>query len=673
MPSSALSREQAAKRLVRLRREIECHEKKYYVDNDPQISDAEFDRLMAELKNLESRHPDLITPESPTQRVGGKPVEGFATVRHGLPMLSLDNCYSVEELQEFEARLHRLLPSAEIRYVAELKIDGLGIALRYQEGKYVQAVTRGDGQGGDDVTANVKTIKSLPLTIPETRGVEARGEIYLPFASFSKINQEREDNGEALFANPRNAAAGSIRLLDPSLVAGRELGIFLYTLYLQDREPPTQWETLTRLKALGFKTNPHSRRCRTLEEVIAYWEEWKDKRDSIDYDCDGVVVKVDDLEQRRQLGLTAKTPRWAISFKFPARQATTRVQDIIVQVGRTGALTPVAVLEPVKLSGTTISRSTLHNEKELKRKDVRIGDFVLIERSGDVIPRVVAVMKERRTGREKKFRFPNKCPICHSKTFKPEGEVISRCSNPSCPARLRESILHFASRRAMDIEGLGEALVDHLLNKGLVRQIPDVYRLRQDDLVKLERMGTKSAQNLLDQIEGSKQRDVSALIFALGIRHVGERTALDLAEHFGDLAALSRASNDDLMRIPEVGPKVAESIVFFFQQPENKELLGALKEAGLNFSGLKKPKAEGPLRGKVFVFTGGLNSFSREEAGRLVEQLGGMVQADVTKKTTHVVAGETPGSKLAKAQKLGLVILSETDFLKLIKSPLPKA
>jgi DNA ligase (NAD+) len=671
MPSSALSREQAARRVIRLRREIEYHEKKYYVDNDPQISDAEFDRLMAELKNLESRYPDLITPESPTQRVGEKPVEGFSTVSHGLPMLSMDNCYSVEELQEFEARLHRLLPSADIRYVTELKIDGLGIALRYQEGKYVQAVTRGDSQRGDDVTANVKTIKSLPLTIPETRPVEARGEIYLPFASFNKINQEREDNGESLFANPRNAAAGSIRLLDPSLVAGRELGIFLYTLYVQDKEPPTQWETLTGLRALGFKTNPHSRRCRTLQEVIAYWEEWKDKRDSIDYDCDGVVIKVDDLDQRLKLGITAKTPRWAISFKFPARQATTRVQDIIVQVGRTGALTPVAVLEPVKLSGTTISRSTLHNEEELKRKDVRVGDFVLIERSGDVIPRVVAVMKERRTGREKKFRFPTKCPICHSQTFKPEGEVISRCSNPSCPARLRESILHFASRRAMDIEGLGEALVDQLLDKGLVRQIPDLYRLRQDDLVKLERMGAKSARNLLDQVERSKQRDVSALIFALGIRHVGERTALDLAEHFGNLTTLSRASNDELVRIPEVGPKVAESIVFFFQQPENKELLRALRETGLNFSGLKRSKAEGPLRGKVFVFTGGLASFAREEAGRLVEQLGGMVQSDVTKKTTHVVVGEVPGSKLAKAQKLGLVILSETEFLKLIKKPSP--
>ena len=673
VPASAPSRGQAAKRLVQLRPEVAYHEKKYYVDNDPQVSDAEFDQLAAELKSLESLYPDLITPESPTQRVGGKPAEGFASVSHSRPMLSLDNCYSVEELREFEARLRRLLPTAEVHYVAELKIDGLGIALHYRAGKYVQAVTRGDGQRGDDVTANVKTIKSLPLTIPEKIDVEARGEVYLPFASFRKINQEREDNGESLFANPRNAAAGSIRLLDPRLVAGRGLEIFLYTLYVQGQEPPAQGQTLTRLRDLGFKINPHSRKCPTLEEVIAYWEEWKDKRDSIDYDCDGVVVKVDDLEQRRSLGITAKSPRWAISFKFPARQATTRVQDIIVQVGRTGALTPVAVLEPVKLSGTTISRSTLHNEEELKRKDVRIGDFVLIERSGDVIPRVVAVMKERRTGQEKKFRFPTKCPICHSKTFRPEGEVISRCSNPSCPARLRESVLHFASRRAMDIEGLGEALVDQLLDKGLVKQIPDLYRLRPDSLAQLERMGAKSAQNLLAQVEGSKQRDVSALIFALGLRHVGERTALELAEHFGDLTALSRASSEELTRIPEVGPKVAESIVFFFQQPENRQLLRSLREAGLNFASLRKPGTEGPLRGKVFVFTGGLASFPREEAGRLVEQLGGKVHSEVTNKATHVVYGESPGSKLAKAQKMGLAILSESDFLKLIKKPLPKA
>jgi len=667
VPSSKPTHDQAARRLIELRRQVEYHEKKYYIDNDPQVSDAEFDRLMAELKSLENLYPDLITPESPSQRVGGKPAEGFAPIDHSSPMLSMDNCYTVEELREFEERLRRLLPSAEFHYVAELKIDGLGMALRYRGGKYVQAVTRGDGQRGDDVTANVKTIKSLPLTIPEKGDLEARGEVYLPFASFRKINQEREENGESLFANPRNAAAGSIRLLDPRLVAGRGLEIFLYTLFLQGQEPPAQWQTLTRLKELDFKTNPQSRRCRSLEEVIAYWEEWKAKRDSLDYDCDGVVVKVDDLDQRRTLGLTAKSPRWAISFKFPARQATTRVLKIEVQVGRTGALTPVAILKPVKLSGTTISRSTLHNEEELRRKDAREGDTILLERSGDVIPRVVAVMKERRTGREKKFRFPTKCPICRSRTFKPEGEVISRCLNSSCPARLRESILHFASRRAMDIEGLGEALVDQLLAKKLVKQVPDLYHLRQESLVELERMGAKSAQNLLAQIERSKRREVSALMFALGIRHVGERTAQDLAEHFGGLTALSRASLEELTRIPEVGPKVAESIVSFFAQPENRELLRALQEAGLSFAAAKRPRREGPLGGKVFVFTGTLASHPREEAGRLVERLGGAVQDEVTKKTTHVVVGDSPGSKLAKAQKLGLEILSEKDFLKLVK------
>jgi DNA ligase (NAD+) len=673
VPISRWTHDQAAKRLVQLRRDVEYHEKKYYVDNDPQVSDVEFDRLIAELKSLESLYPDLVTPESPTQRVGGKPAEGFATVAHSSPMLSIDNGYTVEELQEFEERLRRLLPSADIRYVAELKIDGLGIALRYRGGRYIQAVTRGDGQRGDDVTGNVKTIKSLPLTIADKGEVEARGEVYLPFGSFRKINQEREENGEALFANPRNAAAGSIRLLDPRLVAGRGLEIFLYTLYRQGQEPASQWQTLTRLKELGLKTNPHSRSCRTLKDVIAYWEEWKDKRDSLDYDCDGVVVKVDDWEQRRTLGLTAKSPRWAMSFKFPARQATTRVRKIEVQVGRTGALTPVAILEPVRLSGTTISRSTLHNEEELRRKDIREGDIVLLERSGDVIPHVVAVMKElmkkRGMRRKKEFSFPNECPICHSKTFKPEGEVISRCLNPSCPARLRESILHFASRRAMDIEGLGEALVDQLLDKGLVKQIPDLYRLGEDRLVELERMGVKSARNLLAQIENSKQRSLSALIFALGIRHVGERTAQDLAERFGDLNKLSQASAEELTRIPEVGPKVAESIVSFFRQPENRELLRSLQTAGLNFIGAKKPKAQGFLGGKVFVFTGALDSQSREEASRLVEQLGGAVQDDVTKKTTHVVAGASPGSKLAKAQKLGLTILSEEEFLKLTKNP----
>ncbi|MBN2198879.1 MAG: NAD-dependent DNA ligase LigA [Candidatus Aminicenantes bacterium] len=664
-----MTKTQARRRIAALRREIEFHEKKYYVDNDPQISDREFDRLMKELTGLEARFPELVTPESPTQRVGEKLVAGFVAVSHSRPMLSLDNSYSVEELKDFEERLRRLLPGQDIRYIAELKIDGLGIALRYREGKFLQAVTRGDGRQGDDVTANVKTIKSLPLAVREQRDLEARGEIFLPFASFRKINRMREEAGEPLFANPRNAAAGSIRQLDPAVVAGRGLDIFLYSLFIADDEPPTQGETLRDLKALGFKINPHWRACRDLGEVVAYWKEWKTKRDSLEYDCDGVVVKVDDLEQRRALGLTAKSPRWAVSFKFPARQATTQVKDIEVQVGRTGALTPVAVLEPVKLGGTTVSRSTLHNEEELRRKDVRVGDTVLVERSGDVIPRVVAVVKDLRPPGTKPFSFPSACPRCRSKVFKPEGEVISRCLNPSCPARLRESILHFASRRAMDIEGLGEALVDQLLDKGLIKQIPDLYRLKIEDLERLERMGAKSSRNLLEQLEKSKTRDLAKLIFALGIRHVGERTAGDLAGLFGRLEDLSRASKEELVEIPDVGPKVAESISFFFKQPETRTLISRLREAGLNFLSRTPAPAGGPLSGRVFVFTGSLASFSRDEAGRLVERLGGETAADVTSRATDVVVGESPGSKLAKARKRGLVLLSEEEFLKLVGQP----
>lgn len=666
MPPAAMIKIQAERRLTALRREIEFHEKKYYVDNDPRITDREFDRLMEELRSLESRFPELVTPESPTRRVGEKPLEGFAAVLHSRPMLSLDNGYSVEELREFEARLRRFLPGEEFRYTAELKIDGLGIAVLYEGGKLRRAVTRGDGRQGDDVTANVRTIKSLPLAVEEKERLEVRGEIFLPFSSFRNINREREEAGEPLFANPRNAAAGSIRQLNPAVVAGRGLDIFLYTLFLRDEEPPTQGETLRELKRLGFKVNPHWRACRNLNEVVAYWEEWKDKRDSLEYDCDGVVVKVDSLAQRRALGLTAKSPRWAMSFKFPARQATTRVEKIEVQVGRTGALTPVAVLEPVGIGGTTVSRSTLHNEEELKRKDVRVGDTVLVERSGDVIPRVVEVIKDRRPRGAKPFVFPSKCPICRSEVFKPEGEVISRCLNASCPARLRESILHFASRRAMDIEGLGEALVDQLLERGLIGKIPDLYRLKLEDLSGLERMGVKSSQNLLDRLAQSKSRDLSALIFALGIRHVGERTARDLAEHFAGLEDLGRASAEELTAIPDIGPRVAESIAFFFKQPENRALLEDLRKAGLNFVSRERPAKGGPLAGRVFVFSGGLDSFSRDEAGRMVEGLGGRVASDVTRKATHVVVGDSPGSKLAKARKLGLAVLSEEDFLKLV-------
>lgn len=660
-----LSRQEAAKRIKKLREEIKYHEKKYYVDNDPQISDYEFDLLVKELQNLENQFPEFITPESPTQRVGEQPLAGFASVIHRIPMLSLDNCYSIEELREFEERIKKIIPSQKIEYVVELKIDGLGISVIYRQGKYFQAVTRGDGFRGDNVTSSVKTIRSLPLEIDDSREVEARGEIYLPFKSFLAINKEREKNGEPLFANPRNAAAGSLRLLDPREVASRKLDVFLYYIFIEGREMESQWQNLQMLKKLGFKTNPHSKLCHSLDEVIAYWQEWCQRRDSLDYDVDGVVIKVNSTQQRIQLGSTAKFPRWAISFKFPARQATTKIKDIITQVGRTGALTPVAILEPVKLAGITISRSTLHNEDEIKRKDIRIGDYVLIERSGDVIPKVVSVMKERRTGHEIPFVFPAQCPVCHSAVYKPEGEAVVRCSNPSCPARLRESLLHFASRRAMNIEGLGEAVLDQLLEKKLVKTIPDLYSLKLEDLVKMERMGLKSSQNLLEEIEKSKQREVSRLIYALGIRYVGERTAQILALHFKSIDKLQQASLEDLTQVEGIGPKVAESIVFFFKQPANIELLRRLKEAGLNFKAREEKKGKKPLAGQVFVLTGKLATLTRDEASDIIEKLGGKVSSSVTRKTNYVIVGESPGSKLRQAQELGIPLLNEQEFLNL--------
>ncbi len=660
------SRRSAPKRIAELRAEISHHEKKYYVDNDPQISDAEFDALMRELGELETRFPDLITPESPTRRVGERPLEGFVPVVHDRPMLSIDNCYDEKGLRDFEDRVRRLLPDRKISYVAELKIDGLGISVLFRGGRYARAVTRGDGVRGDDVTANVKTIRSLPLSIPEKRDVEVRGEIFLPTETFLAINREREEKEEPLFANPRNAAAGSIRLLDAKQVASRNLDVFLYTLFVGGREPGSQWESLTRLRELGFKTNPHSRRCAAIEDVLAYYREWTEKRDTLDFEADGVVVKIDSEEDRRTLGTTAKSPRWAVSYKFPARQATTRIEDIVIQVGRTGALTPVAVLQPIKLSGTTISRSTLHNEDELRRKDIRIGDVILLERSGDVIPHVVSVMKERRTGKERAFVWPAKCPVCHTAVFRPEGEAVSRCVNPSCPARIRESILHYASRRAMNIDGLGEALVDQLLAKGLVREIPDLYALEADDLADLERMGPKSAANLMGQIESSKTRDLARLVFALGIRHVGERLARSLAERFRTLDALAAASAAELVTVEDVGPRVAESVVFFFAQVENRKLIARLKRAGLDPASGGKAAAGGPLAGQVFVITGTLRSFSRDEARRRIEVLGGETADSVSGRTTGLVAGESPGSKLDKARALGIRVIREEEFLKLL-------
>jgi DNA ligase (NAD+) len=664
-----VSKQKANQIIEKLRKEIQYHEKKYYVDNDPQISDYEFDLLIKELQKLEREFPGFITPESPTQRVGEQLLEGFVSVEHSTPMLSLDNCYNEQELREFEERIKKANLSNRIEYVAELKIDGLGIALIYRNGRFSQAVTRGDGIRGDDVTSNVKTIKSLPLVIDATQDVEARGEIYLPFSSFRRINDKREEEGEPLFANPRNAAAGSIRLLDPKEVARRGLDMFLYSVFLEGNEKATQWDNLKTLASFNLKTNPNSKLCHSLDEVLDYYQEWREKRDDLDYDVDGIVIKVNSTEQQKSLGRTSKFPRWAISFKFPARQATTKIRDILIQVGRTGALTPVAVLEPVKLSGITISRSTLHNEDEIKRKDIRIGDTVLVERSGDVIPKVVSVMKEKRTGKERQFVFPRECPVCHSDTFQPEGEAVSRCTNPSCPAKLRESLLHYASRRAMNIEGLGDAIVDLLISNNLVRHIPDIYYLKFEDLVMLERMGPNSAQNLLDEIEKSKDRDIARLVFALGIRFVGERTAQALSMHFRGVKKLTRASFEELLQIQDVGPKVAESVVFFFKQPENMELIRRLKDAGLNFVDSKALKIEQPFfSGQTFVLTGKLSRFTREEATELIQRFGGQVVSSVNRKTTYVIVGEDPGSKLQKARRFGVRTLNESEFQKLIDS-----
>ena len=665
MVSSHLT--QIKKKIRKLREDITYHEKKYYVDNDPQISDYEFDQLIKKLQSLEKKYPQLITPESPTQRVGEEPLEGFPSVTHRVPMLSLDNCYNSGELREFESRVKKVLSDEDVKYVVELKIDGLGVSVLYRNGNFYQAVTRGDGIRGDDITSNVKTIKSLPLTIPEKKEVEVRGEIFLPFQSFEAINRLKKQNKETLFANPRNAAAGSIRLLDPREVAKRNLDIFLYTIFIEQKELDSQWQNLKVLKKLGFKTNPFSRLCSSIEEVISVYERFRSERENLDYDVDGIVIKVNATYQQKHLGKTSKFPRWAISFKFPARQGTTQVKNIRVQVGRTGALTPVAELKPIKISGITISRATLHNEEEIKRKDIRIGDTVLVERSGDVIPKIVSVMKEKRTGKEKKFEFPSTCPVCHAAAFRPEGEAVSRCTNPSCPAKLKQSLLHFASRRAMNIEGLGESLVEQLLSSGLVKEIPDIYFLKPDELSSLERMGDKSSKNLLQEIIKSRQCGLGRLIFAMGIRHVGERTAHILASHFKSIDRLEKASKEELTSIPDIGPKVAESIVFTFKQPEHIELLRRLKQAGLRFDYEKeKTGAHNILKEKTFVLTGALENFSREEAIRVIESLGGKVTSSLSSKTDYLLVGESPGSKLSKAKELGTSILSEEEFLSLI-------
>jgi len=664
--------EKIKQKIEELREEIRKHDYYYYVLNQPIISDAEYDRLFRELQELEEKYPQFITPDSPTQRVGAPPAEEFRPVRHAVPMLSLQNCFTEEEFLEWDRRVRRLLGGESPVYVCEPKLDGLSVELVYENGVFTVGATRGDGYVGEDVTQNLRTIKQVPLRllsdeIPPPRLLEVRGEVYMEKEAFKRLNEERAKRGEPLFANPRNAAAGSLRQLDPNVTAQRPLKLFCYALgRVEGIAIRSQEELLITLSKLGLPVNPLWRRCETPEEAIAFYHELLERRDNLPYEADGMVVKVNDFAQREVLGEVSRAPRWAIAFKFPAEEATTRVVDIVVQVGRTGALTPVAILEPVEVSGVTVSRATLHNEDEVRRKDVRIGDWVVVRRAGEVIPEIVKSIPERRTGKEREFRMPDRCPVCGGPVVRPPGEVIHRCENLSCPARIKEAIRHFASRRAADIEGLGEKLVDQLVDKDLVRRISDLYKLRKEDLVVLERMGEKSAQNLLEQIERSKGISLARLIYALGIRYVGEHIAEVLAEHYPSLEALSRASYDELVQIPEIGPRIAQSIVDFFRNPENQRLIAELRAAGLDPKEVREEKRGGPLAGKTFVFTGRLSAFTREEARRLVEELGGRVASSVSRKVDYVVVGEDPGSKLDRARELGIPTLTEEEFRKLV-------
>jgi DNA ligase (NAD+) len=655
------------KKIEDLREQIRRHEYLYYVLDAPEITDAEFDALMRQLKALEDAHPELITPDSPTQRVGGKPREGFVKVRHSSPMLSLDNAMGEAELREFDRRVRSLLrPGEPFAYVAELKLDGVSMALQYRDGQLALALTRGDGEVGEDVTDNARTIRSVPLRLPERETCEVRGEVVMTRRAFEKINAERDALNLPRFANPRNAAAGALRVLDPSITASRQLDFITYFL-LRDGAParPTQWEALEALQALGFKVSPHRRRCADIEALSAFCAEWEAKRDSLPFEIDGVVAKVDSVEQQRRLGWTAKAPRWAIAYKFPARQEKTRVNDIVVNVGRTGALTPTAVLEPVNIGGVTVSRATLHNEDEIERLGVEIGDTVLVERAGDVIPKVVRVVERGRHRRP--FRMPRVCPECGGEVVRVEGEAASRCINTDCPARLRESLLHFGERGVMDIDGLGEALVDQLVSTGLVRSIADLYRLKLEDLIQLERMGRKSAEKLLARIEASKKQPLPRLLNGLGIPFVGERTAQFLADAFGDLDRIAGASEEELQQAEEVGPKVAQSIRRFFHEKRNRDLIERLRAEDFHFKYAARRQARGPLAGKTFVLTGTLPTLSRDEATRLIEERGGKVTGSVSRKTNYVIAGDEPGSKLDKARELGIPVLDEPGLRALLE------
>ncbi len=671
----ATATKDSERKVEALRDQIRHHEYRYYVLDAPEISDFEFDQLMSELKAREGEHPELITPDSPTQRVGGKPREGFLKAQHSSPMLSLDNTYSEEELRNWERRVHELSGRDDIDYVCELKLDGMSLALRYEDGKLARGITRGDGTTGEDVTLNVRTVRSIPLSIPREKlkkaGIptdfEVRGEMLMPLAAFKRMNQEREEKGLSIFANPRNATAGTVRQLEPGITAQRRLDYFAYLLLKDGRTYfDRHWETLDALDEAGFKVNRSRKRVKSFQQIWTFIEQEESKRETLPYEIDGIVIKVDRTGVQQELGYTGKAPRWAIAYKYAARSGTTQVDDILVQVGRTGKLTPVAALRPVSIGGTTVSRATLHNMDEIERLGVKIGDWVEVERGGDVIPKVTRVIEDKDHPRgHKLFHMPEKCPVCGGHVARTEGEADHRCVNVNCPAKLRETILHFASRGVMNIDGLGDALVTQLTDRGLVKNVADIYRLTKDDFLKLERMGDKSAQNVLDEIQDSKKLPLERVIYGLGVRFVGERTAQFLAEHFGSMDALMSAGEEELQEVNEVGPRIAQSIVEFFQEPKNRALVKQLQELGLRLTGIRKQRGT-KLAGKTFVLTGTLAGLTRDEAKKRIEDAGGRVSGSVSKKTDFVVAGEDAGSKLDKAKELGIAVIGEKEMQDLL-------
>jgi len=666
----------ARQRIEDLRGLINYHNHRYYVLDSPEISDAEYDELMKELRQLETEHPELVTPDSPTQRIGAPPVEAFGVVEHPQPLLSLANAFSYEELAAWHKRVNNLLGGRQFDLVCEPKIDGLAVALTYVDGLLVTGATRGDGYRGEDITQNLKTIRSIPLSVPREAPprFEVRGEVYLPKAGFKKLNQERAKEELPLFANPRNAAAGSVRQLDSSITARRPLDIFIYALGWAEGKavPDTHWEIMQYLKSLGFKINPNIALRSSLDEAGKYYQSWAESREKFPYEADGIVAKVNSIALQQELGTVAHEPRWAIAYKFPATQGTTKLRDIGINVGRTGSLNPYAILEPVRVGGVVISSAALHNEEDIHRKDIRVGDWVVVQRAGEVIPEIVEPIVSRRTGKEKVFRMPTRCPVCGSEVIKPEGEAMHRCTNTACPSQALEKIKHFVSRGAMDIDGVGEKLCQALFEAGLVKDAADLYYLTKEQLLGLERMADKSASNVLNSIEKSKDRPLARVIFALGILHVGGQYAELLAERFQSIDQLAEASQEELSTMPSIGPKIAESIVAFFRQKGNRQIIEKLRKAGVKLEREEVEKVgEGlvpslPLAGQEFVLTGKLDSLSRPEAEAKIKALGGKAGSDVTRKTSYVVVGADPGSKLAKAEKLGIKTLSEAEFLDLL-------